>query len=210
MLPAIARCHNPVTVNRVTQDSRDPQVKIREGLKPDRLKNDFTPVEFRKLKSQITTFFEASNLQYATQKEQHGYLHMCLDANLTDHIKVNTTATTPVMAYSEEDNERNCMYIIEEEFVKRYPITARKQDLIQLKQQRGQLLTTFINNLMMLGLEADVWELKPEDWMANLAIAGVVDEEANKESMKIENPNMTKIRKAANAYEKEANTAKLH
>ena len=48
MLPGIARCHNPVTVNPVTQDSRDPQVKIREGLKPDRLKMDFTPVEFRK------------------------------------------------------------------------------------------------------------------------------------------------------------------
>ena len=61
----------------------------------------------------------------------------------------------------------------------------------------------------MLGSEANVWELKPEDWMANLAIAGVVDEEAKKEFMKIENPNMTKIRKAANAYKKEANSAKL-
>ena len=28
--------------------------------------------------------------------------------------------------------------------------------------------------LMMLGSEADVWELKPEDWMANLAITGIV------------------------------------
>ena len=44
ILPVIARCHNPVTVNRVTQDARDPQVKIREGLKLDRLKMDFTPV----------------------------------------------------------------------------------------------------------------------------------------------------------------------
>ena len=92
--------------------------------------------------------------------------------------------------YFEEDDERNCLDIIEEEFVKRYPITARRHDLIQLKQQRGQLLTTFINNLMMLGSEADMWELKPEDWMVNLAIAGIVDEEA----MKIENPNMAKIR----------------
>ena len=45
--------------------------------------------------------------------------------------------------------------------------------------------------------------------MANLAIVGVVDEEAKKEFMKIENPNMNKIRKAANAYKKEANSAKL-
>ena len=61
--------------NCVTQDTRDPQVKKREGLRPDRLKMDFTPVKFRKWKSQITTFYEASNLQYATQKEQHGYLY---------------------------------------------------------------------------------------------------------------------------------------
>ena len=55
-------------------------------------------------------------MQYATQKEQHGYLHMCLDANLTNRVNVNTTAATPVMAYSEED-DRNCMDmdIIEEE-----------------------------------------------------------------------------------------------
>ena len=58
------------------------------------------------------------------------------------------------------------MDVIKEEFVKRYPIAARRHDLVQLKQQRGQLLATFINNFMMLGSEADIWELKPEDWMA--------------------------------------------
>ena len=105
ILPAIARCHNPVTANQVTQDTRDLQVKIRDGLRPERLNMDFTPVEFRKWKSQITTFFEASNLQHTSQKEQHGYLHTCLNANLTNHLNVNTTAKTPVMAYSEEDDE---------------------------------------------------------------------------------------------------------
>ena len=47
------------------------------------------------------------------------------DANLTNHVNVSTTAATPVMVYTEEDDERNCMDVIEEEFVKRYPITAR-------------------------------------------------------------------------------------
>ena len=98
LLLAIAQCHNPVTANHVAQESKDPQVRIREGLKPDRLKMDFTPVEFRKWKAQITTFFKASNLQHASIKEQHGYFHVCLDANLTNHVNVNTTATPPVMA----------------------------------------------------------------------------------------------------------------
>ena len=113
LLPAITHCQKPVTANRVTHENRDPQVRIREGLKPDRLKMDFTPVEFRKWKAQVSTFFEASNLQHASMKEQHGYLHMCLDANLTNHVNVNTTAATPVMAYTEEDDKKNCMDIIE-------------------------------------------------------------------------------------------------
>ena len=42
-----------------------------------------------------------------------------------------------------------------------------------------------------------------------MAIVGVADKEAKKEFMKIKNPNMKKIRKAANTYEKEATSAKL-
>ena len=68
LLPAIVQCHNPVTANHVTQETREPQVGIREGLKPDRLKMDFTPVEFRKWKAQITTFFEASSLQQTNMR----------------------------------------------------------------------------------------------------------------------------------------------
>ena len=80
---------------------------------------DFTPVEFRKWKAQVSTFFKASNLQHASMKEQrasmkeqHGYLHMCLNANLTNHLNVNSTAATPVMTYTEDDDERKCMDII--------------------------------------------------------------------------------------------------
>ena len=39
-------------------------------------------------------------------------------------------------------------------------------------------------------------------------IAGTVDEEAKKELMKIDNPDMEKVRKAANTHEKEQNSLK--
>ena len=50
ILPAIARCPSEVTVNRTHTggDGRDPQVKIRESLKPDKLKLDFSPMEYQK------------------------------------------------------------------------------------------------------------------------------------------------------------------
>ena len=37
LLPAIAHCQKPVRANRITHEDRDPQIRIREGLKPDRL-----------------------------------------------------------------------------------------------------------------------------------------------------------------------------
>ena len=56
--------------------------------------------------------------------------------------------------------------------------------------------------------DADIAELRPEDWLANLIIAGTVDEEARKELMKIDNPDMEKVRKAANMHERQQNSLK--
>ena len=116
---------------------------------------------------------------------------MCLDPNLSIHVSVTAQGDTPIMAYDDElVEEETCMDIIDEEFIKRYPITMRRHDLIQQRQQRGQPLTAYINNMLALGRDADIAQLRPEDWLANLIIAGTVDEEAKKELMKIDNPDM--------------------
>ena len=113
------------------------------------------------------------------------------------------------MTYEDEiDEEETCLDIIDAELIKRYPITTRRHNLIQQRQQRGQPLTTYINNLLALGRDADIARLRPEDCLANLIIAGTVDEEAKKELMKINNPDMEKVRKAANTHKKQQNSLK--
>ena len=54
--------------------------------------------------------------------------------------------------------------------------------------------------MLALGRDANIARLRPEDWLANLIIAGTVDEEAKKELMKINNPDMEKVRKTANTH----------
>ena len=85
ILPALAKCPSEITVNRTHHggNGTDPQTKIRESLKPDKLKLDFTPMEFRKWTAQVKTFFAASNLQYAPYQEQIGYLHTVSYTHLT-------------------------------------------------------------------------------------------------------------------------------
>ena len=108
------------------------------------------------------------------------------------------------MTYEDEDNDEDtCLDIIDAEFIRRYLITTRRHDLIQQRQQRGHPLTTYINNMLALGRDADIPLLQPEDWLANLIIAGTVDEEAKKELMKINNLDMEKVRKVAKVHKKE-------
>ena len=166
-------------------------------------------MEYRRWTAQIKTFFAASNLQYAPYQEQIGYLHMCLDANLSNHVSVTAQGDTPIMIYEDQiDEEITCLDIIDAEFIKRYPLTTRRHDLIQQRQQKGQPLTAYINNMLALGRDADIAQLSPEDWLANLIISGTIDDEAKKELMKIENQDMEKVRKAANTHEKQQNSLK--
>ena len=121
ILLALAKCPSKIKVNRTHQggDDKEPQVRIRESLKPDKLKLDFSPMEYRRWTAQIKTFFAASNLQYAPYQEQIGYLHMSLDPNLSNHVSVTAQGDTPIMTYEEEiDEEETCLDIIEAEFIK--------------------------------------------------------------------------------------------
>ena len=88
---------------------------------------------------------------------------MCLDANLSNHVSVTAQGDTPIMTYEDELGEEiTCLDIIEAEFIKRYPITTRRHDLIQQRQQKGQPLTAYINTMLAFGRDADITQLSPE------------------------------------------------
>ena len=52
------------------------QVKIRDGLRPEKLKMDNTPTEFKNWKEEVKTYFTASNLMFASNREQRGYFSL--------------------------------------------------------------------------------------------------------------------------------------
>ena len=104
-------------VPKPTAAQNQDTIKIREGLKPEKLKLEHTPQEFRAWVAEITTFFTASNLKYATNRVQRGYLRMCLSSELVYRLQEhsNIHQESPVMSYDkeEEETEMTCMEAIE-------------------------------------------------------------------------------------------------
>ena len=102
------------------------------------MKLDHTPQEFRAWVAEITTFFTASNLKYASNRVQRGYLRMCLGSELVYRLQEHNEIhpESPVMSYDEDEEEvteMTCMEAIENEFLDKYPLTSRRHEVMQFR-----------------------------------------------------------------------------
>ena len=58
-----------------------------------------------------------------------------------------------------EPNEKTCMDTIEMEFQDKYPLTARRNEAMQLYQQPGVDLIEFLDKMLNLSLEVSYWSV---------------------------------------------------
>ena len=180
-------------------------VKIREGLKPEKLKLDYTPQEYRAWVAEIKTFFTASNLKYAETTVQRGYLRMCISSELVyrlqEHAEIHEES--PVMEYDDEEvEELTCLEAIDNEFLDKYPLTSRRYEVMQLRQPRGTPMTEYCDKLAAMCKGADMLAIQPDELIATMMIIGCTDEEMKGELMKIENPTQKKVKEEAKAQER--------
>ena len=186
-------------------------VKIREGLRPDRLKMDFTPSEFRRWKTKLAGYFTASNLIIASNMEQRSYLDMCIDTEIADKLEAHRdiTVNSPVLEYEgRPETAVTCLDAIEQNFKIRYPLTSRRHELMQMKQPRGELMSTHSAKMKGLMLDADISTMTIEELMSTLLICSCTNEELKDELLKLGNPTVEQIDEAIENYERKKNDLK--
>ena len=182
-------------------------VKIRDGLRPEKLKLEHTPTEFKNWKEEVKTYFTASNLMYASNREQRGYFRTCLSAELATRIcnHIDIHEESPVLSYKgqPEPNEKTCMDAIELEFQDRYPLTARRHEAMQYFQQPGMDLIEFLDKMYNLSIEGDMMNIPGDELIATMMICGTRDEEMKKELMKMDRPSTKAVLAEAKAYNRQ-------
>ena len=186
-------------------------VKIRDGLRPEKLKMDFTPSEFRRWKTKLGGYFTASNLIVASNMEQRSYLAMCIDTEIADKLEAHKdiNENSPVMAYEgQQVQETTCIEVIENNFLIKYPLTSRRHEFMQLRQSRGELPSTYNARLKSLALEADIATMTAADLMSTMMITGITDEELKYELLKMNNPTVEEVDQATENFERKKNDMK--
>ena len=171
-------------------------VKIREGLRPAKLKMDFTPSEFRRWKMKMAGYFTASNLIIASNMEQRSYLEMCIDTEIAEQLDAHRDITdnSPVLEYEgKPEQEVTCLDVIEQNFKIRYPLTSRRHELMQMKQPRGEPMATHSARMKGLMLDADLSTMTIEELKSTLLICSCTNEELKDELLKLDNPTVEQV-----------------
>ena len=186
-------------------------VKIKDGLKPEKLKMDNTPAELRRWKTKVHTFFTASNLRRATNLEQRGYLEMCLDTELGERLCANPDihGASPVLRYANEQmQEMTCIEAIENDFKIRYPMTSRRHELLTSRQPRGELMSTHRARMDGLMTDSDIANTGIEQLMATILICSCTNDELKEELIKLNEPTRVQVNEAIDNYERKKSDMK--
>ena len=186
-------------------------MKIRDGLRPDKLKMDFTPSEFLRWKTKLGGYFTASNLIVTSNMEQRSYLEMCIDTEIADKLEAHKdiNENSPVLTYEgRQAQETTCLSVIENNFLIKYPLTSRRHEFMQLRQSRGELTSTHNAKLKSLALKADIATMTAEELMSTMVITSCTNEELKDELLKLNNPTVEEVDNATENFERKKNDMK--
>ena len=85
-----------------------------------------------------------------------------------------------------------CLTVIENNFKIRYPLTSRRHELMQMKQPRGESMSTHSAIMKGLMLDADISTMGIEELMSTLLICSCTNEELKDELLKLATPQWNK------------------
>ncbi len=115
--------------------------------------------------------------------DQQAYVFACINDTIRGQIEPHVNDQTPLFGAN------GCMQLIQEEFLRAYPLIKRRIAFFQCRQECNQTLEDHIANINALGAEADLQNLTMDDiYMLQLMIS-MKDERVTKDLIHKKNLN---------------------
>lgn len=178
-----------------------PRPKAVDALKPPVLGKDSEPKELSIWVRKFRAFFESSRLELASRVEQQEYFRSCIDTHLDARISHKVEANTPVLKADERQGEKSLERLLEEEFLLKHPVFARRLDFFKSKHQRGETFSEWAQTLRSLGDEASLTHLEVDDMYVMRYLTAIADDELLDRLLKVVEPTREKLDLEVKNYE---------
>ena len=177
------------------QGGGDQTFKVQTALQPQKLMRDSTPSELSSWVDKFRAFYSVSKLERATLPDQQAFLIQCLDLDLETYLKQHISDTTEIFG------DDSCMSLLQEKFLKIYPIFSRRLDFFRFSQAPGQKASDFYTKLRQKGNEANLSGLDIDQQYVFRIICGLTDSRLKGKLLKLVNPDLDEVLEEIELYE---------
>ncbi len=143
--------HNYMANPAIQPDT--PRARAVDALKPFLVTEQHTLEDFWEWKAQFDTYYSNSNFNTLPNKDQVGYLRVCIDKelfqNLADRINQATSIT----------EGGGAMQILDEKFMHQYPLFCWWHKYFRAEQPQGMKVTAWFTQLSWMGNKASLENL---------------------------------------------------
>ena len=179
------------------------QVKVLDSLKPFVLSKDHIPREFHAWKQQFKAFFSASNLNKLTVAGQQAFFKKQLDSTLLAVLEPLITSTTPVFDDDNMPGTDSCFTHLNNEFMLRYPLVARRFEFFSQCQKKDQSFTEYLGNVKSSSALSDLGTLGVEGLIVYKTIIGLHQDysELREKILELPQLSMSELERVSRAHE---------
>ena len=158
--------------------------KADQSLKPTQLSKDAIACDFRNFQQDFTTYIRSGETATvkATNLQTLGQMRICIDSELNSLMRDMWVEEGPNIL---EENLKN----LEVVFMKRFPISKRRQMLLEAEQEAGEVTSEYWRRIRRMRYEAKIDQMTPDMWDTMLALAKTKDEAIKEKLIVI--PNLT-------------------
>ena len=183
-------------------------LKIQATLKPFVLEKTSSPQQFRQWIEQFKAFYQASKLDSLDTVSQQAFFRKSVSPELISVLESKIGATTPIFEDSNLPGSDSCVGLLENEFLLRYPLVARRFKFFSLAQAKDETFMEFLAKIKSHGNLASLETLGIEGLYVYKAIIGINDDygQLREKILQLDELSMSSVERIARSYESAQST----
>ena len=176
--------------------------KDNSSMKPEKLTAKHSMTWFTEWKRKMKAYVTSSNMEgfpMAKMPIAHEYILSCLGDDLVKVIRPRVS--DHLLIYSHNRHTKGLIDIIEEEFLREYPMLMRRLKLFNIQQEQNESFADYHTRLLTLAEEAAYDDITPEKLKSMLLLIGLRDKKTREHLMLQNTDNYTELRDCGLKYQ---------
>lgn len=183
--------------------------KTNEGLKPTTLSHEDSPEQLRSWERMWQSFYATGNLHTLRVEDQQAWLLSVVDKYLAGRLESRMKSDTPIFQDPADPSAVSCLGIVEEEFLRRYPLAARRHQFFTYTPTKGTPMCQVDDKLSNMAKNADIARMTEDELLALRIVTACLDEGLKREFLKLRIMSLDNVRHTYEAWEQQQNTMSL-